>query len=62
MARLKGGLAVATITLVMMFAACVGVVGGLEQPSAFCNTVHAQRPLFHGVGKRRRCAGGTLES
>ena len=61
MAGLRGGLAVATITLAMIFAACVGVVGASETaigllaiPSML--KANYSKSLASGVV----CAGGTL--
>jgi tripartite ATP-independent transporter DctM subunit len=61
MADLKGGLGVATITLAMMFAACVGVVGASETAiglMAIPSMLKARysKALASGVV----CAGGTL--
>ncbi len=61
MADLKGGLSVATITLAMMFAACVGVVGASETAiglMAIPSMLKARysKALASGVV----CAGGTL--
>jgi tripartite ATP-independent transporter DctM subunit len=61
MASLKGGLAVATITLAMIFAACVGVVGASETAIgllAIPTMLKARysKALASGVV----CAGGTL--
>jgi tripartite ATP-independent transporter DctM subunit len=61
MASLKGGLAVATITLAMIFAACVGVVGASETAIGLLAIptmlkANYSKALASGVV----CAGGTL--
>ena len=54
MAGLKGGLAVATITLAMMFAACVGVVGASETAIGLLAIPSMRNARYsNGVGQRR---------
>jgi TRAP-type mannitol/chloroaromatic compound transport system permease large subunit len=61
MSGLKGGLAVATITLAMMFAACVGVVGASETAIGLLAIPSMQKARYsNALASGVVCAGGTL--
>ena len=61
MSGLKGGLAVATITLAMIFAACVGVVGASETAIGLLAIPSMQKARYSDVlASGVVCAGGTL--
>lgn len=61
MSGLKGGLAVATIILAVIFAACVGVVGASETAIGLLAIPSMLKARYHqGLASGVVCAGGTL--
>lgn len=61
MSGLRGGLAVATIILAVIFAACVGVVGASETAIGLLAIPSMLKARYHqGLASGVVCAGGTL--